>query len=261
VTRYITLESELQATQDRLSSAETRLAKAEKDLLQAEDDLRRYEIEGALDEEAMLDRLYEAAREGSSVGVPEVRGLADLNRFSDEQVAPVLDAWKREAEKVIAQTDLWNSIPTGESSLDPWSEFRRGRQLPISVEQVWAGFYDKVAEALEELARKQETFRLLTVSNRIISSSSVYNTQDRNRLRGIVDEAREQADRQRVETAAARDARSRISRPPGLAAGLVVLALLTVANVVVPVLFLVPTPATLSYGGELRSSPHSSRPS
>jgi sterol desaturase/sphingolipid hydroxylase (fatty acid hydroxylase superfamily) len=117
------------------------------------------------------------------------------------------------------------------------------------IEPVWAGTYDIIATRLEERARRDDLAKLSTVSMRGLVDSSIYDAQQEQRLVRLVDEARAVADRQNVETRAAREARSMISRPPGLAAGLVVLALLTAATVVVPLLFLAPTPATLSYGG------------
>lgn len=257
VTRYITLESELQAAQERLASAKTRLADAAKDLAEAEAEQHRYEITGELEHEAVVSRLIKAALDGNTMSISEVRDLTDLETFTDEEISVVLDLWNAEARKAVDH-ELWLSVPIAHD-LDTWSDFKRARKLPIAVDQVWSGVYDIVAGGREEEAQKRDeaaknnlpfsvsSFATLRIRSRLLSNDGTFNRDDRNRLVRLTDEARALTDSLRVEVAAAQDARSRISRPPGLAAGLVVLALLTIATVVVPVLFLVPTPATLTH--------------
>ncbi|MEV5966131.1 hypothetical protein AB0L70_30460 [Kribbella sp. NPDC051952] len=249
VTRYITLESELQASQDRLKSEEARLAEAEDDLRSAKDELRRAEVEYVLDENDVYKYLQSVVVNDGQVEVSKVRNLASVTEFSDEDLLSTLKAWRDEMAKAVGHPNLWNSIPTDKVQLDSWSEFRRGKQLPVSVEIIWEALYNLIADELEERARSHVSYLTPTSMRGIIGSNGVQMAKEIERLRGFVDVARAQTDRQRVETSMAREARARISRPPGLAAGLVVLALLTLATVVVPILFLAPTPATLSYGG------------
>jgi hypothetical protein len=231
VTRYITLESQLQAANERLLSTEARLDEVNTALAEAQTDLRNYRIAAALENPRVFRTLIAAAaaNEARSIEVSTFRGLADLKPFTDDQLSPVLDAWLEETK--YASAELSNSFPK-ESPAPEWTSFSRGRQLPIRIEQVWAGVYDI-------LASRREIDR---------ARSSIYDAQEEQRLVRLVDQAHAAAVRLTVETEAAHEARSMISRPPGLAVGLVVLAVLTCATVVPSLLLLAPTPATLSYG-------------
>jgi len=61
VTRYITLESELQAARERLLSSEALLAEANTGLAEVEDELRTYQIADALEHDDVIRTLLGTA--------------------------------------------------------------------------------------------------------------------------------------------------------------------------------------------------------
>ncbi len=241
VARYVTLEAELQAAADRVTETEARLSAAEDSRTAAIAELQSFDVEWELDDSEIQTKILAAVRRDDPVTVEQLRALADFDNTPDETIESVLEKWNAEARRVVDADRFWDAIPDGPKH-QTWPEFKRGRNIITEVDELWQTYYDaKVAQK----KRKASLGSFVPIA--AFRPPTAWQPNARKRLVQIRDETVGKAEALKAELRLADENRARISRPPGLRLGLVVLGFLTVASVVVPVLYLAPSPAELSY--------------
>jgi hypothetical protein len=152
-----------------------------------------------------------------------------------------------EAERVAAFD--WELVPHSENH-DVWDDFAREHGVRADIDEMWEFVYVELCR--ERPAQYQAgniTIPMMdTAILRIVSVPEQNRRRDvRNRLIDARDLDRAEVHRLEVELAAAVTARESLEQPPGLVVGLLILAFLTITSVIVPVMFLAPSPASLTY--------------
>ena len=249
VTRYLTLESEALGARKLVGSLGDKLVDAR---ARAGDSQRRhelFEVREALTLDEHLEQFIAAVPDGGREAMAVAAELEGAG-FGPDVVSEVVAQFNLEAERVVAFN--WDLVPYVESH-DYWVDFARQHDVRSEIDEMWEYAYIGVCE--ERPASYDMgglgSFRAPMPDKATLGLVSVpeqnRRRDHRNRLIDARDVDRAEVRRLEAELNAAVIARESQEQPPGLVVGLVVLAFLTVTSVVVPVLLLAPTPATLTY--------------
>lgn len=247
VSRYLTLESEALGAKKLVQSLEEKLDGARN---RAEESQRSYErlaLREVLTGDDFLKEFLTAVPNGG-VSVEVVAAKLSEEELSTETVAEATKEFNAEAKHVHAFG--WNVVPYRNDHAY-WDEFKRDHNIHPEIDEMWEYLYIEICKQRPS-TEQHGHFTVPTIDPATMGIVSIPEQNRRRDIRNRLTDARDvdRAEVRRLVAAltAAVAARDSLEQPPGLITGLAVLALLTVTSVVVPVLLLAPTPATLTYG-------------
>lgn len=246
VSRYLTLESEALSAKKVVGSLEDKLQDARVRAQESRYNHEVFALREALTEDDRLVAFFGAVPDG---GLHADVVVADLgwDGVSPETLDGVVALFNSEAARV-AKFD-WDLVPYAENH-DSWEDFAKQHGVRSEVDEMWEFYYIEVCKERPAVYQAGNiTIPMLdTATLGIVSVAEQNRRRDvRNRLIDARDLDRAEVRRLEVELAGAVTARESLEQPPGLVVGLLVLAFLTITSVIVPVLLLVPTPASLTY--------------
>lgn len=274
VSRYVTLDGEQRAARRRLDEGLHSLATARSNLSDAEDDLFRAEAFWHLQDTAVYDMLRKrhllrtAADESGRVDpgpitLEEIRiqiglGVGYRTVRGREFYQARLALLECEMVTAIAETEAVYRVSDESDGQPPsWPELR-GQFPQHEVSSLWEWVcrwrQGRIRQPGETTGRLSLTPGTRTDEwgpspDMAVRLASMQPDDPRDRRKGLLDEARRTVELEQIQVQQAREALDEVARPGGLILGLSVLVVLTVTTVVVPVLFLVPTPADLTWTG------------
>ncbi|MEE6296625.1 hypothetical protein [Georgenia wangjunii] len=250
VSRYLTLESEALGARKLAQSLEEKLNGARRRATESQGDHERYALREILTGDDFVRQFLGAVPRG---GLPTEAVAASISvaGLSAETIAEVTKEFNAEAKRVRAFD--WGMVPHANNHAY-WDDFARENNIRPQIGEMWEYLYIEICKK----RRPPEQPGRLGLPAMDMATMGIVSVPEQNRRRDIRnrlidarDLDRAQVRRLEVELAAAVTARDSLEQPPGLVTGLAVLAFLTVTSVIVPVLLLAPTPATLTYRGAL----------
>lgn len=256
VSRYVSLESDRQAAQRRVNELTGRLEQARTGQADAVQALNEYDIEWALDDDKVHERLLHLSMNEAVPNpdlIAELRAIVDLDGYQDV-IEPVAQRMLGDAR--LAFATLRDKLPRRKDQPE-WEEFKLGKSFPIQYEELWEHVYDAIADAIRGAIEEEEAAsrppalgRMFGVTGGLhlppVAMPRFASASGRPRLQNRVDQANAEVATLRAELGIAMESLNRTVSPAGLVIGLVMLTYLAVTTLVVPLLFLTPTPATLS---------------
>ena len=258
VSRFVTLDSAQEGADRRVAELRTRLENATVDAEAATRELLHHDIEYALDDDAVYDALIESyfidqsANPRVDVPMTILRELTDLDGLSEREVELVIKQIAEEMTKALSRLSLM--VPK-EVEQEQWSEFKRGKQLPVERDPVWMAAYEYISDLQREAAQAVKAknmpfgFNLpaaMVIPQSAFSRMGNHNQDARRRLRELLDGVKAEECAVGRQLAIALEDRAGIIKPKGLISGLVVLLYLAAVSIVLPVVLLTPAPAQLS---------------
>lgn len=246
VSRYLTLETEALSAKKLVGSLEDKLQDARVRAQESQYNHEVFELREALTEDDSLAAFIRAVPDG---GLKADVVAADLGweELSSEALSEAVALFNAEAARVAAFD--WDLVPHAERH-DYWEDFARQHGVRPEVGEMWEFFYVEVCNERPAVYQTGNfTIPMMDpASLGIVSVPEQNRRRDvRNRLIDARDVDRAEVRRLEVDLAAAVTARESLDQPPGLVVGLLVLSFLTITSVIVPVLFLAPAPASLTY--------------
>jgi len=244
VSRYLTLESQALGSKKLVHLLTEKLEDARERAKDSQRDHDRFLLHEILtDDDFLNDFLATVSSDGLSAAVV-TKKVGDTD-IATEVITEATGAFNSEAQRVL-EFD-WDVVPHSNDHAY-WYEFAREHDIHPEIEEMWEYFY------IELCKERQSTRGYFNGPVLDPATMGIVSLPEQNQLRDTHNrliEARDadQAEIRRLESELSSAVRERDSmeQPPGLVAGLAVLALLTVTTVIIPVLLLAPTPATLTY--------------
>ncbi|GAB4077240.1 hypothetical protein [Nostocoides australiense] len=257
VTRYVSLDTEQQAARRRLSEATHALTNASDEARAREDDYYRHDAGWHLEDPEVYDLLRERYLESEGhdpVTLEEIKvqvglGAAYTTDAGRARYQERLDLLANETAAAMRATEEIDFGQFGPSNYPTWDEARRHfPQHNVSPvwEGVWAWRSQVDWESLPSLERG-----LLGPLNQPKPQAVSQSYDQRAFRQAAMAQATNALSVTHAEESMARRALNDTASPRGLVLGLLVLAILTITTVIVPVLYLVPSPAHLTYSSAL----------
>lgn len=247
VSRYLTLESEALGAKKLVHSLEEKLESARNQGEQSQRSYERFVLREILTSDEFLEEFLAAVPNGGLSAKVVATKLGE-EELSTEAVTEAADDFNAEAKRVRAFG--WDVVPYRNDHAY-WDDFAREHNIHAEIDEMWEYLYIKICNQRPST----EENRYFTVPVIDPATMGIVSIPEQNRRRDIRNRLTDTRDADRAEVrrlvaalAAAVTARDSLEQPPGLITGLAVLAFLTVTSVVIPVLLLAPTPATLTYG-------------
>jgi hypothetical protein len=188
---------------------------------------------------------------------------AEDEDLDPDMVAALVNRYAQEAAKAHSHLPalIRRAVQkaTSPNDLPDWEDLRRAHDLPVEHEGIWEDLWEELLErGWDQVERRQRARNPYDIGYALaprspslpvgaLSAAQEYQEQGR-RLRRRADDAHATLEASRAEEVLARVGREQIGTPTGLRLGLAVLALLAALQLVLPLLFLAPTPATLTRG-------------
>lgn len=257
VSRYVSLHAEQQGARRRVDDLTRRSGEAEAQLAEHERELDLYFVDEFLDDDEVFEAILRGNGEATVDDVlTQTDGGEDLNR---EVMIERFHALQTEFR--VAEGELLAAIPV-EKDHESWSDFKRGRQLPVSQPGLWEWLYDWIcdqkgneARRIEEDDRRKSPYghllppdisgitRTLELANPEIRGlrhvvSSQQELAHVNVLRSRVETARAEVRALRQEHRLAEELFQATRQPEGFGLALQVLATLAVLGMGVPVVIM-----------------------
>lgn len=247
VSRYLTLESESLGAKKLVQSLEEKLDRAQKQADASQHSYERFELYEALTDDDILEEFLAAAPAGG-LSTKVVAAKLSGEEFGADAVTEAAEEFNVEAKRVRAFN--WDLVPYRDEHAY-WEDFARQHNIHPEIDEMWELLYIEVCKQRPS-AEAKPYFSVPVIDPATMGIVSIPEQNRRRDIRNRLTDARD-VDRAEVRRlvaalAAAVTERDSLEQPPGLVSGLVVLAFLTVTSVVIPVLLLAPTPATLTYG-------------
>lgn len=247
VSRYLTLESESLGAKKLVQSLEEKLHRAQNQADASQHSYERFALHEALTEDDILEEFLAAVPNGglsSKVVATKLSG----EEFSADAVTEAAEEFNVEAKR--ARAFNWALVPHQDEHAY-WDDFAGQHNIHPEIDEMWEFLYIEICKQRPS-AEEKPYFNVPPIDPATMGIVSIPEQNRRRDIRNRLTDARD-VDRAEVRRlvaalAVAVTERDSLEQPPGLVSGLVVLALLTVTSVVIPVLLLAPTPATLTYG-------------
>jgi hypothetical protein len=250
VARYVTLDSEQQGAQHLLDDANARLKTARKRAKQARQNLYSWDVNSFFRFPVI------AAIGRGEQDLDNLRDIGYSTRLSDEHL-------RHNVEEIRAEFDKARGVlpglvmPAPDGDDQRWEDFQRAQRdvLPETLwDDVWKIVHDELL-APPPKPRSVPPIDTGNLRNLVLGRPPEYVALDVERRDGLESDF-VRADQRREDVAAEvahlQRSHDAITRPRGLAGGLVVLSLFTIAGVIVPLLIMSRAPKALTPGlGEL----------
>lgn len=247
VSRYLTLESESLGAKKSVQSLEKKLDGARNQADASQHSYERFALHETLTGDEFLEEFLAAVPNGGLSAEVVATKLSE-GELSADAVTEAAEEFNVEAKRVRAFN--WDLVPYRNEHAY-WEDFARQHKIHPEIDEMWEFLYIEICKQRPSTEEKPY-FSVPTIDP---ATMGIVSIPEQNRRRDIRNRLTDARDVDRAEVRRLRAAlsvvvaeRDSLEQPPGLVSGLVVLALLTVTSVVIPVLLLAPTPATLTYG-------------